>query len=212
MSDPSLPEYVETYDEPHHRRRFENAFARAYDVLIPPGTRTLYHRHTEDTFYVSVVAARPREQALGGEPSAPFDLPAGVGICRNHRSEPLIHQVTNTGETDMRMIGVEVKASPGFGTAEMLDVPGHQLVWEQERLRNYRISLDPGGSTGEIDYPFAGITVALSQASLLVQERGGVERTVTVEAGDVVWHAAPTTTSIENVGEAPYSAFLAEWR
>ena len=33
-----------------------------------------------------------------------------------------------------------------------------------------------------------------------------------VEPGDVVWHGGPIALSIENVGEAPYEAFLAEWR
>ena len=207
-----MSEFVETYDEPHHRRRFENELARAYDVLIPPGTQTLYHRHTEDTFYVSIVAAKPREQTLGQEPGPAFELPAGIGICRNHRSEPLIHQVTNTGEADMRMIGVELKRSPEQVAKEALDAEHHELLWEQERIRNYRIALDPGVSTGPIEYGFSGITVALSQASLLVRDRSGAERTLTCEAGDVVWHGGPLALSIENVGEQPYSAFLAEWR
>ena len=44
--------YVAVRDEPRHRRRFEDDHVRVYDVLIPPGDTTLYHHHTEDTFYV----------------------------------------------------------------------------------------------------------------------------------------------------------------
>ena len=207
-----MDDWVETYDEPHHRRRFENTFARAYDVLIPSGTTTLYHRHTEDTFYVSIVPVRPREQTFGEEPGQAMDLPAGIGICRNHRAEPLIHRVTNTGEGDMRMIGVEVKQSPPQVMKNALDAPHHTLLWEQDRIRNYKLALDPGTTTGPVEYPFSGITVALTQASLLVRDQGGPERTITVEPGDVVWHGAPLSLSIENVGEAPYESFLAEWR
>lgn len=207
-----MSEYVETYDEPFHRRRFENEHARAYDVLIPPHGVTLYHRHTEDTLYTSVLPASPREQTLGEEPGPAFEIPAGIVVCRNHRTEPLIHQVTNTGDTPMRMIGVEVKASPPLVSKDPLALPHHELVWELERLRSYKLALGPGESAGEIEYPFSGITIALSQASLLVRDRGGSERTITCGAGDVVWHKGPLAQTIANVGESAYEAIVAEWR
>ncbi len=101
--------YVEVRDEPRHRRRFENAFVRVYDVLVPPGELTLYHRHVEDTLYVSILEATVRDQTFGAAERRTGSVPAGISVCRPHRSEPLIHQVENVGEGDMRMIGAEVK-------------------------------------------------------------------------------------------------------
>ena len=72
--------YVEVHDEPRHRHRFEDALVRVYDVLIPPTDTTLYHRHTEDTFYVAVNEATvfsPRLPHFGVEifirPQPPVD-------------------------------------------------------------------------------------------------------------------------------------------
>ena len=206
-----MTEFVETYDEPHHRRRFENAFVRTYDALIPAGVKTLYHRHTEDTFYVSIYAAKTQEQELGCEPGAVVDVPAGVALCRPHRTEPLTHQVTNHGDGDMRMIGAEVRTTPKVVAKDPLDVPCHTLQWQRDRLRAYRITVAPGETTGNIEYGFGSVTVVLGEASLLVRSRGASEATMTRQAGDILWQDGPASFSMRNVGERPFEAYLAEW-
>ncbi len=203
--------FVETYDEPYHRRRFENDFARVYDVLIPAGATTLYHRHTLDTLYVSIAAAKPQEQVLGQAPQAVAQLPAGVAMCRNHYSEPLIHQVTNHGGEAMRLIGVEMKATPATVAAEPLSAAMHEFKWHRGRLRVYKLEVPPGSSTGKVCYSFASVTIALCQASLEVQDANASPRSYTCEAGDVVWQEGPHEFSLTNIGENPYVAYLGEW-
>ncbi len=110
------------------------------------------------------------------------------------------------------MIGAEVRRSPAQVAKDPLQAVGHALRWETERLRAYDLVLEPGQGTGEIEYPFCGLTVALGQACLLVRDRGGLERTVVFSPGDAVWHTGPAALSIANVGEQPYRAVLAEWR
>ncbi len=209
-----MPEhdYVEVRDEPFHRHSFENAYARVYDVLIPSGEATLFHRHTEDTFYAIVCEARLRDQTFGEEPGGDGTIPAGISICRPHRSEPLIHRVTNLGSEGARMIGAEIKTSPPVTARESLDAPGHALRWEAERLRAYDFALEAESETGKFEYPFAGLTVALSRASLLVREPGGSERIVSIAPGDVIWREEPAALSIRNVGTTTYQAVVAEWR
>jgi hypothetical protein len=208
----SAPEWVEVRDEPRHRHRFENACARVYDVLVPQGDTTLYHRHTEDTLYVAIEPATVRDQTFGEEELRQGSVPAGISLCRPHRSEPLIHRVTNVGDGDMRMIGAEVKGSPREVAKDPLDAPGHEPLWERERLRAYALSLAPEQGTGDIEYPFSGLTVALTLAVLLIRDRGGLERTLVCAPGDVVWHAGPAALAIRNVGPEPYRALVAEWR
>jgi hypothetical protein len=208
----STPDYVEVRDEPRHRHRFENGFARVYDVLVHAADTTLYHRHVEDTLYVSIGEATVREQTWGEEQASTHPVPSGIAVCRPHRSEPLTHKVSNVGESDMRMIGAEVKLSPAEVAKDPLKAAGHELRWETERLRAYDLCLEPEGGTGEIDYAFSGLTVALTQACLTQRDRGGLERTLVLAPGDVIWHAGPATLSITNVGVRPYRAVVAEWR
>ncbi len=204
--------WVEVRDEPRHRRRFENEFVRVYDVLIPPGDTTLYHRHTEDTFYVAVNEATVRDRTWGEDEPRTGTAPAGSCLCRPHRARPLIHQVHNLGPGEMRLIGAEIKAAPAVTTAAPLSAAGHALTLERDRLRVYELALEPGQSTGDIVYGFSGLTVLLTVATWLVRHADGSERTVILAPGDVLWQPGPLGLSITNIGEEPCRAALGEWR
>jgi len=204
--------WVEVRDEPRHRRRFETDLVRVYDVLIPPGDTTLYHRHTEDTFYVAVNEATVRDRTWGEDGERTGTALAGSLLCRPHRTRPLIHQVSNLGTAEMRLLGAEIKGSTPVASAEALDAPHHTLMLERDRLRAYELALGPGESTGAVDYGFAGLTVMLSIATLLVRHHDGHEDVRVFAPGDVVWSAEPRRLTITNVGEEPCRAAIGEWR
>jgi len=204
--------YVEVRDEPRHRRRFEDDHVRVYDVLIPPGDTTLYHHHTEDTFYVAVNDAVVRNQVWGAAEAREGTALAGTAMCLGHRARPLIHQVHNAGTAEMRLVGAEIKASPPVTAPEALDAPGHRLTLERERLRVYELALDPGASTGEVAYGFASLTVFLTIATLRIRSEDGTERTVVQAPADVVWSPGPVRFEVTNVGEEPWRAFVGAWR
>src|SRR3954451_6265612 len=210
-------DWVEVRDEPRHRRRFEDEFVRVYDVLVPPGDTTLFHRHVEDTFYVAVNEATVHDTTYGESEGRTGTAPAGTVLCRPHRTRPLTHQVHNVGQGDMRLIGAEIKAAaPGRAGATTapaaLDAAGHQLVLERERLRVYQLDLEPGATTGAIQYPFASLTVFLTIATLETRTADG-GRSVAVHApADVIWRPAALAATITNVGEEPLRAVVGEWR
>ena len=204
--------WVEVFDEPRHHRRFENDCARVYDVRVPPGERTLYHRHTEDTFYISILSAKIEDQTFGASETNTAQVPVGIAICRPHREEPLIHRVRNLGATPMRMIGAEVKRSPEVVAEQPLEAFGHTLQWETPRMRAYLLELAPGESTGEIRYDFGGLSVCLSEGNLAVHDAGGATRTGASAEGHATWHDGPLRFELTNRGEAPFRAYVGEWR
>jgi hypothetical protein len=204
--------FVEVRDEPRHRRRFENEHVRVYDVLIPPGDTTRYHRHAEDTFYVAVNEATVRDRTWGETGARTGTAPAGSCLCRPHRSRPLIHQVSNLGPDAMRLIGAEIRTGPSRPGAPPLAAPGHTLTLERDRLRVYELQLGPGDSTGEIDYAFASLTVFLGVATVRVVGVDGAEQTRIHAPGDVVWHPGPQRFTLLNAGEEPLHAAVGEWR
>lgn len=209
---PEADGYVAVHDEPRHRRRFENEFVRVYDVLIPPGDTTLYHHHAEDTFYVAVNEATVRDRTWGEDDVTTGTAPAGLVLCRPHRRKPLIHQVHNAGAAEMRLIGAEIKASPAVTSSDPLDAPGFQLHLERDRLRAYDLALEPGASTGNVDYRFSSLTVMMSIATMHVAHADGTERTMICAPGDVVWQPGPISVSLTNVGEESLAAVVGEWR
>lgn len=214
MSTRTENEWVHVRDEPNHFHRYENEYARVYDVRFEPGQKSLCHRHDEDTLYIAVHAARVRERALGESEFTEMELPAGLAACRPHRTEPLTHVVHNAGDDLMRMIGAEVKKTPPVVSKEPLKAPGHALHPQQPatpRLRLYLVELEPGQSTGEIRYDFSGLTICLTQANLEIADAAGACRTIACEPGDNVWHDGPLELRITNAGPLAYRAVLGEW-
>lgn len=204
-------EIVGVRDEPRHRRRFANEHTWVYDVLIPPGDTTLYHHHDQDTFYVAIESARITNQFLGDEEGESRAVEAGTSMCSANAANPWTHRVSNVGDGPMRMIGAEALVRPRHVAKDALDVPAHRLAWEASRFRTYEIHLEPGEGTGWVEYPFSGLTVALSQANLVLRDGGSLERIVALAPGDVVWHEGPGSTSVTNAGTEPYRAVLGEW-
>ena len=202
--------YVHVRDEPRHRLRFENDYARIYDVLIPPNDTTLFHEHTEDTLYISIGQAVVEDKTFEQETRPTITVPPSIAMCRHHRVEPLIHRVSNVGQENMRMIGIEVKASPDKVTQTAIDVPFHTFAWDEPRLRAYRLHLKPGEANPNLEYPFSGAVVFLSSCVLTRQNQTGAGVTTTNESGTVIWMDSPDVYSIENVGTTDCDACVVE--
>jgi hypothetical protein len=76
---------VAVYDEPDHRAEIANDFVYAYRVRIAPGAHTLWHRHTEDTVYFALAAARAQEELPAREASG-TEIPGNVAGSRPHKA------------------------------------------------------------------------------------------------------------------------------
>ncbi|BFM15759.1 hypothetical protein R50073_19420 [Maricurvus nonylphenolicus] len=202
--------YVPVRDEVRHRHKFENDFARVYDVLIPPGDMSDYHEHVEDTLYVCIAPVAMTDQVWGEEDVNQFNVPAGISMCRPHRCDPLIHRVGNIGSNDMHMVGVEVKASPPWVAAAPLQAKGHTELWDHTRMRAYRLSLESQESTGAFTYDFYGVTILLADTNYHYTDAVS-SRSMALKAGDVIWHEGPLQQSITNLGESPLEAIVVEW-
>lgn len=200
-----MADYVHVQNEPRHRHQFENDYVRVYDVLIPVGDTTLYHEHTEDTIYVSIKAAKVQDQTFGETEVRAGELGPGIALCRPHKDEPLIHQVTNVGEDEMRMIGIEVKASAPNKAQNPLGKPFEE-VWVRSRVRAYKWALAPDETMPNMDHPFSSATVFLTDCALRTDSR--ITRHT---AGDILWQDGPVTQTVQNVGLTACQGYLFEW-
>ncbi|WP_020681333.1 hypothetical protein [Marinobacterium rhizophilum] len=210
----SVDGYVDVKDEPRHVPRFENDYARVYDVRFKPGEHSLYHRHSVDTLYVAVYDTRVFDQTYGADHGVTHELPAGLCGCRPHGREPLIHRVRNEGAGLMQMIGAEHKRSPPVVAERPLEAPLHTPVadpFKGESIRCYQIDLQPGESTGLVEYPFSGLLVSFSDATLAVGD-GRATQVVAFGPGTFIWHDGPIARQLHNVGKTPFRAVLGEWR
>jgi len=205
----AVQDYVSVHDEPMHRFRFRNDYAFVYDVGIPVEAVTLYHSHDEDSLYVAINGVHCCVQDLGCEPVT-NQIDKGTIMVAPFRSKPLIHQVTNVGHEEMRMIGAEILASPPVTAAAPLSAPGLTLLADRPRIRTYRIELAPGETTGDLKCDFSGILIVMAGCALEIA--GRETRTLSVVPGDAIWHDGPLVQRFTNPGRQPFEAVLGEWR
>lgn len=200
----SSDDYVEVHDEPDHRLCLHNEYAYVYRVTLPPSARTLWHRHTEDTLYFSLADARGREE-FPGEAETITDVPCGAMLSRPHRSEPLVHKVTNVGAEMFRMIGAEALSSPPRQHAQPLALAAHTLKFESDRFRAYRV--DTGPSPQSIAYDDYGLLIALEPAAIDLNASSN-QVTMWLDSGGLIWLKPGWTLNFP----AHFSAFFAQWR
>jgi len=204
---------VPVEQEPRHWVVFQNQYTRIYDCLIPPGDITLFHTHSFDSVSVTVSGGKRINEILGGE-SNEKTSPIGTIVFAKGTNAPYTHRLTNTGDTPLRFVVPEIRASaPLKGTPAVLDaVPGHKLVLENDRVKVYRVSIDPKESTGIRSRTLPWVRISITQTMLSVHEPGKPAKTLQTRPGDYRWYEGGTTDSLENIGSTRYEAAEIEWK
>ncbi|MEP6885487.1 MAG: hypothetical protein ABJC66_12115 [Gammaproteobacteria bacterium] len=93
--------------DPRHKWVLENQYVRVYDVRIPPGETTTFHRHAYDQVAVFVSGGFVSDQSDGqpwGEPKA--IEPRSVSFAAN-AAKTMTHRVRNDGKTDYHVVLVQ---------------------------------------------------------------------------------------------------------
>ncbi len=101
--------FVEVYEEPSHKLVFENKDFKILDVQIKPNDTTLFHRHKNPMFYVSLGWQDYSEQSINTDWKVPTKkgLPNGKTVLdSSYLAQNLIHRLTNVGTKISRLIGI----------------------------------------------------------------------------------------------------------
>lgn len=93
--------------DPQHRWVLENQYVRVYDVRIPPGVTTTFHRHAHDQVSVYVSGGLVSSQVEGQPWLEPKTVMAGSLAYAANGAEPVSHRVRNDGPTEYHVILVQ---------------------------------------------------------------------------------------------------------
>lgn len=178
-------------DEPRHHLVIANDFVRAFVVEIPPGDRTLCHRHPNDYLLYVALGSEIISAAREGEPKR---LNYADGECEMSAAG-LIHVVENLGNTPFRNIVVELlpnvaalrrKQDPQTmsGEAEV------RQVFDDPRAAIFEIEAQPGSEI-LISGP---AVVATPYGHELSQATSGAVEIRRDSICDLAWVAAQKTT------------------
>ena len=198
---------VEISGEPRHHPKFENEFVRLWDVTVPAGDTTLWHAHRNDNVVVSFGDVKLRIETLGRDP---VEGPWKFGEVRFSKAT-YIHRAMNVGTTSFHNFTIELLKAPGSAT--LTKVPGREPVLENERVRVFRVALDPGQSGPMHTHTVPILAIALTAAELEVTTEGKAQpERVKRPEGNVVWRSEPVTHAIKNVGKTRYEGVDIEFK
>jgi quercetin dioxygenase-like cupin family protein len=195
---------VEISGEPRHHPKFENEFVRILDVTVPAGDATLWHVHRNDNVVVTLGGANLRLEKVGAPTVEVLWKTGDV----NFGKATYVHRAINIGTTPFHNLTIELLRSPLGSQLSKLEEPiTRPPLLENERVRVYRVTLEPGQSTPMHTNLLPSLGVAITAAKLEVTIEGKDKpEHVTLPAGDVRWRVSALTHSIKNVGKTRFEA------
>lgn len=197
---------VPAHEEPRHVPKLVNAWVRVIDVEIPEGERTLFHAHALDYPYLMVTSVTLRNQVHGQEAK---DMPIKRGLVGYYSASTqgaYTHRFINLGPGTFRAIGIELLQPPargGSASPPNPDQAGLTTVLDNERVRAYRIVLQPGQTIGPLRISGPSLRVALTPGLIADQSAGAEALEAAVAPAKFFFSEATRVTTLTNRGEQP---------
>jgi quercetin dioxygenase-like cupin family protein len=203
------PSPVPITAEPRHHLRFENAYVRVFDVEVAPGDQTLYHEHDHDYVFVTFGKSHVVSERADG---ASTELFLDDGETR-FTPAPLVHRARNLAATPFHNLTVEILATPHAPPEPPLPaMPGHSVLFENEKIRIDRQVLEPGQSTGMHRHALTSLGICVDGGRIEYREPDGKSVTADLVPGEFNWHGEPREHSLKNVGKSTFVAVEIEWK
>ena len=80
---------------------------------------------------------------------------------------------------------------------------GYTQIMDNERVRGWRVKLDPGQSTGQITQTAPGIRIVVHGGEIAEVVPNTADRAWWLGEGQYFWQDPGTTRSIKNIGTTP---------
>jgi len=193
---PTLPVEEASYHVP----AFSNELVTVLNVFIPPHRESGYHRHSLDSVGVLISDTERTGQVLGAEATVTAPRGRGTANFTNYAREPLVHSVAITGDAPFHNIVVELMyPTPGRFTAGTR-AQGYTQILDNERVRIWRLVLEPGQSAPSITQSAPGVRVVIDGGELAESAPGRADRHKAPHSGEFFWQDAGTTRAVRNVG------------
>ena len=188
---------------PYHLPVFTNEYVTVLKIFIPPGRNTGYHIHTDDSVSVNIVPADMTNQNLGStEVSRGERAQRGRAAYTAYSKEgPRTHKATNIGQTPFHNISFVFRnRQPGrFTPSSRANAPGYVQIMDNERVRGWRLILEPGQSVAAMTQAAPGIRIVLDGGELVESVPGEADRGWMLASGEFYWQEPGITRGLRNI-------------
>jgi hypothetical protein len=192
---------------PYHLPVFTNEFVTVLKIFIPPGRNTGYHTHTDDSVSVNMVPADMTNQNYGSsEVTHNERAQRGRATFTAYTKEgPRTHKATNIGQTPFHNVSFIFRnRQPGkFNASSRANAPGYMQIMDNERVRGWRLVLEPGQTAPAITQTAPGLRVVIDGGEIVEIVQGHADRGWMLSSGEFYWQDAGVTRSIRNIGTTP---------
>jgi hypothetical protein len=196
------PTVVPVKNAAFHQFTFEDENMSLEGVTLPPGFSTGYHLHDQDLIFVITAGAKIKNQVLGKEP-AELEFKLGDVRFSHYTKTPGAHQIINL-EKDKTMqllaVGI-VYPEPGRYTVSTRPAK-YEVALDNDRVRAWRLKLNPGESAPTIQQTAPGARVVVSGGMVTEKRTGKPDQPMILKNHDFL-AVAIEERGIENIGNSP---------
>lgn len=190
---------------PFHIPVFSNEYLTLLSINIPPGRDTGFHRHYADSVSVNLSPALRTNQAYDSsevsEPTVGEPVPGRASFTSVRKNGPYAHKAANVGPTPFHNISFILKDHESAGpVSDRSGVAGFTRIMDNERIRAWRVTLEPGEATGQITQTAPGLRVYVRGGVLDEIVPGVADRGMAPYDGDFIWQDAGQTRAVKNTG------------
>jgi hypothetical protein len=185
----------------YHVPVFRNDYLTLLRVNIPSRRSAGYHIHSKDQVSVLIEEADQSGQVLGEQPTPPRRTPRGNVSYTAYSKKAMTHRVNNVGPTAFHNIVVALAdAQPGRFMPAVRDVAGYTQVLDNERVRAWRLVLEPGQSAAAIAQNAPGLRIVIDGGEIAESVAGEGDRGMALRLGDFYWQEPGATRAVRNIG------------
>jgi hypothetical protein len=190
---------------PYHLPVFTNEFVTVLKIFIPPGRNTGYHTHVEDSVSVNMVPADMTNQNLGSSEVTRNEraLRGRAAYTAYSKEGPRTHKATNIGETPFHNVSFIFKSreTGRFKPSSRADVPGYVQIIDNDRVRGWRLVLEPGQSVAAITQTAPGLRIVIDGGEIVESVPGHADRGWMLGSGEFYWQDSGVTRALRNIGK-----------
>ena len=189
---------------PYHLPVFKNEYVTLLNVYVPPQRNTGYHTHTTDSVSVNIEAAEMTNQNLGEAQPGPArrSRRGEASFTAYSKQPPRTHKASNVGTTPFHNVSF-IFAYPTAGRftpSSRVDASGYKQIMDNERVRGWRLALEPGQSAAAITPQAPGIRIVVDGGEIAESVPGQPDRGMSLKLGEFFWQEPGVTRAVRNIG------------
>jgi hypothetical protein len=191
---------------PFHVPVFANDYIILLSINIPPGRDTGFHTHFYDSVSVNLSPALRTDQVYGssevGAPTVGNPVPGRTSFTNVRKNGSHTHKATNVGPTPFHNVSFILKdrGTAAVPVSDRSNSAGYTQILDNERLRAWRVVLEPEQATGRITQTAPGLRVYVRGGVLDEIVPGAAARGMAPYDGDFMWQEAGQTRAVQNTG------------